>query len=107
MKLITKQIERKLEKTPLYSTDGVELVDKNILVKFFTPWGCGSWFVFEAERQDDGDWRFFGYVESPLGSDCNEMGYFTMSQLTELRGPMGLTIERDLYGPKKMTEVLS
>ena len=106
MKLITKQIERKLEKTPLYSTDGVELQDKAVLVKFFTPWGRGSWYVFEAKRED-GDWMFFGYCTSPLGSDCDEMGYFTMGQLKELTGPFGLGIERDKFGPAKMSEVLS
>jgi hypothetical protein len=42
--------------------------------------------------------KFFGYVVSPLGPDCDELGYFSLSELQELRfPPYGLPIERDLY----------
>ena len=40
MKLITKAIEKKLAKFPLYSTDGKE--NKEVIVKFFNPCGAGT-----------------------------------------------------------------
>ena len=51
MKLLTKEIERKLEKRPLYSTDGQKT--KEVIVKFFNPCGAGRWYVCEGERQDE------------------------------------------------------
>jgi hypothetical protein len=102
MKLITKVIERKLEKNPLYSGEDIPLEDKKILVKFFTPWSNWTWFVTEAERLEDGDWRFFGLVH---GIE-KEWGYFMFSELQSLRGPWGLKVERDRNGPKFIREVL-
>lgn len=103
MKLITKEIEKKLEKNPLYSGEETPEGDKKILVKFFTPWSNWTWFVTEAERQEDGDWRFFGLVH---GFE-KEWGYFMFNELANLRGPMGMRIERDMYGPPKfIREVL-
>lgn len=94
-KLITKAVEKKLERTPLYSTDGTPTEDKQVLVKFFTPWSNWTWYVFEAERLEGGDWRFFGLVQ---GHET-ELGYFHLSELEGLRGPVGLRVERDMYGP--------
>jgi hypothetical protein len=37
---------------------------------------------------------------------CRELGYFVLSELEEVRGPMGLPIERDLYWkPKTLEEI--
>lgn len=94
MKLVTKEIEKKFLSHPLYSTDGQ--TRKEVLAKYFNPCGAGTWLVFEAERQDNGDWLFFGLVDLFE----KELGYFTLSQLTEIRLPFGLTIERDLYAPE-------
>jgi Protein of unknown function (DUF2958) len=93
MKLLTKAIEAKLLKTPLYSTEKRNVAP--ILVKFFNPCGSGSWYVLEAERLEDGDWRFFGLVEG-LGGE-NELGYFVLSELASVRLRFNLRIERDLY----------
>lgn len=94
MKLITKEIEKKLLSHPLYSTDGKD--KKEILVKFFNPCGAGTWLVFEAEKRSDGDWLFFGLVDLYE----KELGYFTLSQLTSIKLPYGLSIERDRYADK-------
>lgn len=103
MKLITKEIERKLLATPLYSTEKVPEGDKEILVKFFYPYGAGTWYVVEAERQEDGDWLFFGYVELHEG----EWGYFTLSELQSIMKFGRPAVERDMYGaPTKMSQVL-
>lgn len=93
MKLITKAIERKLERHPLYSQDG-KGKDADILVKFFTPDAQFTWLVLEANRCGD-DWEFFGLVRN-YPYDW-EYGYFMFSQLKDVRGHLGLPIERDLY----------
>ena len=51
-----------------------------------------TWFATEGE-EEDGDFRFFGYV---IGQE-EEWGYFVLSELQSARGPLGLSIERDLY----------
>lgn len=92
MKLMTKAIEKKFEKKPMYSSDGKGL-EAEIIVRYFNPYGRGEWLITEAERQPDGDWLMYGY--------CNlfewEWGYVLLSDLESIRGPFGLGIERDLY----------
>lgn len=92
MKYITKQIEGWLNKHPLYSQDG-KGIEAVAGVKFFNPCGRGTWYVLEGQRQEDGDWLFFGLVDLYE----REYGYFTLSELTNVRLPFGLHIERDLY----------
>ena len=59
MKLVTKEIERKFEKYPLYSQDG-KGDDAIVICKFFNPYGAESWYVLEAgEKQEDGDRELF------------------------------------------------
>ena len=89
MKLITKDIEKELEKHPLYSTDGQK--EKDVIVKFFNPYGGGRWYVCEGEKQEDDDWLFFGLVELFE----REFWYFTLSELQAIKTPYNLGIERD------------
>lgn len=91
MKLLTKAIEKKLAKYPLYSQDGK--TEKDVVVKFFNPYSGWRWYVTEGERQDNGDWTFFGLVE---GIET-EWGYFTLSELESIQTPFNLGIERDLH----------
>lgn len=91
MKMLTKEIERTMPK--LGSTENIPMEEKRVIVKFFTPWTQWTWWVFEGEQQEDGDWLFFGMVE---GWE-KEMGYFTLSELTSVEGPFKLKIERDMY----------
>jgi hypothetical protein len=104
MKLLTDAIRRKLP--PLYSQDGKG--GKAIAqVRYFTPSSSWSWYATEGEPVLDEsgkavDFRFFGLVD---GHD-KELGYFVLSELEEVRGPMGLPIERDLYWqPKPLDEI--
>ena len=53
MKLWSKQLEAKARKYPLYSQDGKGMNAK-ILVKYFNPYGAGTWLITEAEKQDNG-----------------------------------------------------
>ena len=92
MKLLTKDIENKLQKQPLYSQEQ-KGDDARVIAKFFNPCGRGTWYVLEGEKQDNGDWLFFGISEIYE----REYGYFTLSELEGVRLPFGLTIERDKY----------
>lgn len=74
----------------LYSTEKIE--DPPVKAKFFTPWTNWTWYVTEGQ-EEDGDVRFFGLVD---GHE-KELGYFVLSDLMSVRGPGGLTIERDLH----------
>jgi hypothetical protein len=95
MQLLTKEIRRKLP--PLGSQDGRG--DKAVAhVKFFTPDSSWTWYATEFDGQD----TFFGLVE---GQE-KELGYFSLSELQNARGPMGLAIERDLHWtPKTLEEI--
>ena len=100
MMLLTKEIEKKIPK--LYSTESIATNDKICVAKFFTPDSNWTWFVVEGERQENGDWLFFGFVN---GFEP-EWGYFNLRELESARGPLGLKIERDKYFiPKKFSEL--
>ena len=91
MKLLTKEITAKLEKAPLYSTEGKNITP--IIVKFFTPWTNWTWYAVEGAKNGEGDWEFFGLIE---GHE-KELGYFHLSELQSISGPFGLKIERDMH----------
>lgn len=101
MKLMTKELEKEFEKYPLGSQDGL-LGQAKVIAKFFNPMGVGTWFITEAEKQEDGDYEMFGYCH--LGDDeLAEFGYVMLSELQEIKGPLGMGIERDLYLSKDCT----
>lgn len=102
MKLLTKSIENALKKSPLYSHEGKS--DKKIIVKFFNPYGAGTWYVTEGEKQEDGDWLFFGLVDLHE----KEWGYFRLSELANIRpfGSLALGVERDMYFGGSISDVL-
>ena len=98
MKLITKEIEEKFEKFPLGSQDGLGK-DAQVIVKFFNPIGVGTWLITEGNRLENGDYEMFGYCH--LGDDeCAEFGYVMLSELENIKLPLGMEIERDRYYPK-------
>jgi hypothetical protein len=97
MKLMTKEIEKKLPK--LYATDG-QKGNRKVAVKFFTPWTNWTWYALEGERNEENDIVFFGLVCGPE----KELGYFTMNELASIKGPYGLKVERDRHFDKTMEE---
>lgn len=95
MKLITKELEKKFKKYPLYSQDGLGGAAK-VIAKFFNPVGAGTWLITEGNKLDNGDYEMFGYCH--LGDDFNaEFGYVMLSDLENIKLPLGMSIERDLY----------
>jgi len=100
MKLLTDEIKQTLSK--LYSQD--DDPDPIVSVKFFTPDSSWTWFIVEGSEQEDGDWLFFAFVTSHLCPE-GELGYVTLSELEQVKGSLGLGVERDLYWtPKKLSE---
>ena len=94
MKLLTKEIRKKLP--PLYAQDdkGGKAV---VHVKFFMPTSSWTWYATEGEpvTDDSGteiDFRFFGLVDGHF----KELGYFMLSELQSVKGPLGLGVERDM-----------
>lgn len=92
MKLMTKEIEAKLEKTPFGSTKCN--ADTPVIVKYFNPFGAGTWLITEGEKTEDGDWELFGYCHIHEW----EWGYVLLSEIENIRlTPFNLRLERDLY----------
>ncbi len=88
MELLTAELRSRLP--ALYSQEHNQ--DPIVHSKFFTPDSNWTWLVTEGSAQD-GDFLFFGYV---IGLE-EEWGYFVLSELESVRGPLGLEIERDLH----------
>jgi hypothetical protein len=119
MQLLTKELMGKIPS--LYSQEHV--ADPICRVKFFMPDGAFTWWVIEgATREKEGcgfgvncnhrplteydpesmDVLFFGYVQ---GLEA-ELGYFSLSELTAIRGMLRLPVERDrFFTPVKLSEV--
>ena len=86
MKLMTEEVRKRLP--PLGSQE--HLGSRAVAhVKFFTPDSNWTWYATEFDGTD----LFFGLVDG-----CEkELGYFSLSELRQARGPLGLPIERDLH----------
>jgi hypothetical protein len=94
MILLPERERRKLP--PLRSTEHIK--DPIAWTKFFTPDSSWSWFAVEFDGED----VFFGLVFGHVP----ELGYWTLSELESVRGPLGLPIERDLWWvPTRLSEV--
>lgn len=94
MKLLTKELRKQLP--PLYACENTE--DPTVICKFFDPCGSWTWYAMEFDGED----TFFGYVDGFEG----ELGYFSLSELTSVKGPLGLGIERDLYfSPQPLSSI--
>lgn len=123
MKLITKSIAADLIAAYAHSAETGES-GKDVVAKFFTPWAGATWYVsegmpvtedgtpvaedfreFAVDHADKYDWHLFGFAD--LDDRINaELGYVMLSDLQGLKGPGGLTVERDLHYSGTMAEVL-
>jgi hypothetical protein len=86
MKLMTKELEKKFPK--LGETD--TKWPKKVIAKFFCPWSFWTWYAVEYDPDIS---VCFGFVYG----EFPEWGDFSIAELEELQGPLGLGIERDLY----------
>jgi len=95
MELIPKEIRDKIPK--LYDTE--DQSDPLTYVKLFLDgW---TWYITEVSIDDD---ICFGYVVSPFCS--GELGYFSINEIQEIKGSLGIGVERDLYfKPTSLSEI--
>ena len=97
MKLLTKEIERKLRKNA--ALDSAARTDLKPVVKFFDPTGAGTWLFTELDENGD---TLYGLCDPGLGSP--ELGYTSLSEVASFRGHVfGLGIERDMWFTPKFT----
>ena len=86
MPLLTPALRASLP--PLYGQEGAP--DPIVYARFFTPDSNWTWLATEFDPEEG---RFFGLVD---GFEA-ELGYFLLEELETSRGPLGLSIERDLH----------
>lgn len=69
--------------------------DTNVfpILKLFAPDAGATWLISEADVQDPD--RLFGLCD--LGVGAPELGYVSLAEIMEVRGRLGLPVERDLY----------
>ena len=75
-----------------------KIKDPTVWVKYFHPYGAGTWLVTEFDGHDE----MFGLA---MITDA-ELGYFSLRELQSVKGPMGVPgIERDLhFTPKPLSQ---
>jgi hypothetical protein len=88
MKLLTPATLKDMP--PLYATEHLPLADKIVRAKLFAPWSSWTWYLLECEPNGPIAWGLVVGHES-------EFGYIDLSELEAVRGPGGLTIERDIH----------
>lgn len=74
-----------------------EEIDFKPVSKLFVPWGAATFLLTEC----DADGLAFGL--SDLGFGEPELGYISICELAELRGPGGIHVEEDLYWKAEKT----
>ena len=96
MSLIAKDIVNKIPN--LYETENQE--EKICYVKLFLPNSNWTWYIIEIDKQDNN--TCFGFVD---GLE-QELGYFTIKELENLRGQFGLKVELDSsFTPTKLSKI--
>ncbi|MBF6570491.1 MAG: DUF2958 domain-containing protein [Candidatus Binataceae bacterium] len=94
MKLLTAELREKLIKAAAAREAG-DTTPQRPIVKFFCPWNACTWLISEITEEDEGDAMMFGLCD--LGQGFPELGYVTLGEMQSVRGPGGLTIERDRH----------
>ena len=93
--LLTNEALSKIPKLYTQEYKGEEAI---LFVKFIHPDISWEWYAMEFDGTD----VFFGYVK---GLET-ELGYFSLKELSEVTGPGGLKIERDLhFTPEPLSEL--
>jgi len=87
VKLITKQIQAKLEK------NFQENNHEDIVLKLFNPCGAATWLITQIEPDGDTMWGL-----ADLGMGCVEYGTVSLSEIKSVKcPPFGMSIERDMH----------
>ncbi|MEQ9262040.1 MAG: DUF2958 domain-containing protein [Owenweeksia sp.] len=91
MKLMTTELQNRFAEIG----DQSDKTNPIVIAKFFNPCGAGTWYATEYDPETR---IFFGYV---TGLQFDEWGTFSLDELQELKLPLGLRIERDLWFDEK------
>jgi len=86
MKLLTQRLRQQLPGLHGQEAKGLKAL---AYAKFFTPDAHWTWYASEYDGED----TFFGIVQG----DYPELGYFSLSELEQVRGCLGLPVERDRH----------
>lgn len=70
-------------------------IDIAPVIKLFTPWTGCTWLLSEITETTDTDAILFGLCDLGMGEP--ELGYVSLAELQEIKGPFGLRIERDKW----------
>ena len=82
----------------LYTQENIK--DPLCHFKLFTPDSSWSWYIIELSQEDKT--TCFGYVK---GLE-NELGYFSLAELEDVKGPLGLAVELDTsFTPVHLSEL--
>lgn len=81
----------------LYETEDID--DPICHIKLFTPDANFTWYIIEVSIDKD---HCYGYTK---GFE-NELGYFSLKEIEDIKGPLGLSVEKDSsFKPTKLSEI--
>lgn len=95
---ITQSIRQKLLANGARSAAG-EVIDPIPVVKLFTPDANATWLLTEIDPDNPN--IAFGLCD--LGLGCPELGSVSLNEIANLRGPLGLPVERDRFYSESRT----
>ena len=82
----------------LYGQDG-KGANAIAYVKLFTPDSNWTWYITELNPEEG---LCFGLI---CGLE-NELGYFSLNEISEIKGPLGLEVEKDIsFEPTKLKDL--
>jgi hypothetical protein len=87
----TQQLVANCQEQIINNDAGHSDIDFKPVVKLFTPDAQCTWLLTELGLDDIA----FGLCD--LGMGTPELGFVSMREIRELRGPLGLPVERDLH----------
>jgi len=96
MKLLTSELKERLlengrKQQPVRGTH--DEIDFWPVVKLFTPDAACTWLLTEIDPEDPD--IAFGLCD--LGMGFPELGSVSLAEIASVRGPLGLSIERDMH----------
>ncbi len=97
MKLLTTEQQRRLLTNGRWNAARAardrDQEDFRPVVKLFCPWNAATWLLTEL----DPDYPDIAFGLCDLGTGFPEIGRVSLSEIAAIRGPGGLTVERDRH----------
>lgn len=88
--LLTRELRTHLRRNAEMSS--LKETDRRPVVKLFMPDANATWLITELAADQD---TLFGLCD--LGHGTPELGYASLAEISALRGPMRLLVERDRH----------